>query len=340
MGMEQGQRPRAEGRRAAPLHKRRKVCKGLLHRYAPGQGLLGQAGFLGQFRGQQGPAIHHPVKGIQHFPFRCGPQGGDLKQVVQPKGRGRCDSQGDIGFRPLHQPAIRQQIPLHPQDGLDLLAALGELVRRGHRVREGVDHPVVRDGDGPMAPTGRSGHGFLHVGEAVHGAHLGMQVQLHPLFRRRIHPLGHGKSPDVPHMDAHAPHEFVHGIIPLHQQPVPLLLGGFQLGLQLLPRLLRLDEQLAGQGIGMVADGKVDDKGAVFRLLHLQAGDLSADHHPAHILAYLVLGDPVLFLDALAVQHPGALFRPRLFGGLSFAPTRRFGSRLAKIRLFRQLQGL
>ena len=119
-----------------------------------------------------------------------------------------------------------------------------------------------------------------------------------------------------------------------------MLLGGFQLGLQLLPRLLRLDEQLAGQGIGMVADGKVDDKGAVFRLLHLQAGDLSADHHPAHILAYLVLRDPVLFLDALAVQHPGALFRPRLFGGLSFGPTRRFGSRLAKIRLFRQLQGL
>ena len=145
--------------------------------------------------GQQGPAIHHPVKGIQHFPFRCGPQGGDLKQVVQPKGRGRCDPQGDIGFRPLHQPAIRQQIPLHPQDGLDLLAALGELVRRGHRVREGVDHPVVRDGDGPMAPTGRSGHGFLHVGEAVHGAHLGMQVQLHPLFRRCIHSLGHGKTP-------------------------------------------------------------------------------------------------------------------------------------------------
>ena len=51
------------------------------------------------------------------------------------------------------------------------------------RVRECLRHAVVCDGDGRMSPVVGTFYDILHLGDAVHVAHLCMAVQLHALER-------------------------------------------------------------------------------------------------------------------------------------------------------------
>ena len=62
-----------------------------------------------------------------------------------------------------------------------LLLRLPQIVHQMIGVGERLNHAVVRDGNGRMAPFIGPLHDILHLGNAVHVAHLGMAVQLHPL---------------------------------------------------------------------------------------------------------------------------------------------------------------
>ena len=62
-----------------------------------------------------------------------------------------------------------------------------------HCIREGLNAAVIRNSNGPMSPGGSLLDGRTHIGQRIHGAHGGMQVQLYPLLTGGfILPLGHG----------------------------------------------------------------------------------------------------------------------------------------------------
>ena len=50
------------------------------------------------------------------------------------------------------------------------------------RIREGLGHAVIRNGNGGMAPTNRLLDGLLGIRQGIHIAHLRVEVQLHTLF--------------------------------------------------------------------------------------------------------------------------------------------------------------
>ena len=54
------------------------------------------------------------------------------------------------------------------------------------RIREGLGHAVIRNGNGGMSPANRLLDDLLCIRQRVHIAHFGVQVQLHTLDRRRI----------------------------------------------------------------------------------------------------------------------------------------------------------
>ena len=77
--------------------------------------------------------------------------------------------------------AVRQKVALHTHYDLYINAFFLQLARRVHRRRECLHHAVVRYCNGLVAPFGCGFHGLSRVYKAIHGAHLGMQVQLHSL---------------------------------------------------------------------------------------------------------------------------------------------------------------
>ena len=72
---------------------------------------------------------------------------------------------------------IVDEIALHPVDNLEIR---GKLCMQG--VRKGLDAAVVRHGQGIHSPGLRPLQDGAHIGDAVHIAHLGMTVELHPLY--------------------------------------------------------------------------------------------------------------------------------------------------------------
>ena len=110
---------------------------------------------------------------------------------------------------------------------------------------EGVGHAVVCDGDGPVSPGLRpldhilvSADGGVrleaHSCQGIHGGHIGVQMELHPLLRGVVHPgmllrrhYGH-------RLQHHVAVEAVHVQPPLYQQAHPLFDPVHQ-GLALIP---------------------------------------------------------------------------------------------------------
>ena len=77
--------------------------------------------------------------------------------------------------------AVRQKVALHTHYDLYINAVFLQLARRVHRRGECLHHAVVRYCNGLVAPFGCGFHGLARVYKAVHGAHLGVQVQLNSL---------------------------------------------------------------------------------------------------------------------------------------------------------------
>ncbi len=72
---------------------------------------------------------------------------------------------------------VVDEVALHTVEELDLiLGGIPGLGKRLHRA-------VVGDGDGRVSPRCRLLDHAAHIGEGVHGAHLGVEVELHALFR-------------------------------------------------------------------------------------------------------------------------------------------------------------
>ena len=104
-------------------------------------------------------------------------------------------------------------VPLHAVQYLDL--PLGCVPRLGERLHRA----MVGNGDGRVSPCRRLLHHLAHVRQGVHAAHLGMQMQLHPLLRRVVLPSGVGGLHDV-----HRP-----------QHDVPAVVGQLHLALYAQP---------------------------------------------------------------------------------------------------------
>ena len=77
---------------------------------------------------------------------------------------------------------IVEKVALYTVQNLDLVPC------RMPRVRKGLGHAVVGDGNRGMAPSDGGLDDRLGICESVHIAHFGMQVQLHALHRRGILP--------------------------------------------------------------------------------------------------------------------------------------------------------
>ena len=142
-----------------------------------------------------------------------------------------------------HHPVIDvvDEVSLHAVEDLDLVPG------GVPGVREGLGHAVVRDGDGGVAPPDGLLDHLLRVRQGVHVAHLGVEVQLHPLLRRGILPLRVLGDLDVigVQLDVLAVPGRLH--LPLDQQPHPHFDGALQ-SLGLLLRQVLLD----GDGVGVV----------------------------------------------------------------------------------------
>ena len=205
---------------------------------------------------------------------------------------------------------IVDEIALHAVEDLDLpLARVPGLGERLHRA-------VVGDGDGGMAPRRRLLHHLAHIREGVHGAHLGMQVQLHPLLRGRV-------LPSLV-LDAHDAHRLqlqvfaVEGQRQLGQYPQPHAVadGAAQhLGLLLV--------HVLPDGHGAVLIGHVEAQAPLAGpapLVALHTKDPALHHGHAHFQIQLRDGDG-LALDLLAAQQvAAALARHRRRGEVQLHP--------------------
>ncbi|MPM31495.1 hypothetical protein SDC9_78050 [bioreactor metagenome] len=85
---------------------------------------------------------------------------------------------------------IVDEIALHAVENLDFVS--GSVPRVG----KGLGHAVVRDGNGGMAPADGLTHHLLRVGQRVHAAHAGVQMQLYPLYLGGIFPFLVRGGPD------------------------------------------------------------------------------------------------------------------------------------------------
>ena len=78
---------------------------------------------------------------------------------------------------------VVDKIPLHAIEDLDLVPG------GVPRVREGLGHTVIRDGNGGMAPADGLLDDLLRVRQGVHIAHFRVEMQLHALHRGGILPF-------------------------------------------------------------------------------------------------------------------------------------------------------
>ena len=192
---------------------------------------------------------------------------------------------------------IVDEVALHAVEDLDLpLARVPGLGERLHRA-------VVGDGNGGMAPRRRLLHHLAHVGEGVHGAHLGMEVQLHTLLRGRVLP-----PLMLDALDAHRLKLYVLAVegqrqLALHPQPHAVTDGAAQH-----PGLLLV--HVFPHGHGAVLIGHVEVQAPLAGppgLVALHAEDAALHHGHAHFQVQLRDGDD-LALDLLAVQQVAAAF--------------------------------
>ena len=177
-------------------------------------------------------------------------------------------------------------------------------------IREGLAHAVVGDGDGGMAP----GNGLLDdaggVGEGVHIAHLGVEMQLHPLLRIVVLSGLVGDFHDILRAKLHVLAVTAQLQIALYANPHAHGKGAAQ-GLG----LLLLGIEPGGDGAVVVGhvEGEAPQPGAAgFIALH---GENLALHHDAAHLQIVALHGDRLGLDLLAHDDIAALGGLLLGGG-------------------------
>ena len=138
---------------------------------------------------------------------------------------------------------------------------------------------MVGDGDGLVPPGGGLGDHLTHVGEGVHAGHAGMEMELHPLFRRGVLSLGLLSQHDAQGLHDHLVFIPVKGHLALNGNP--------HAGLDALKNglgLVRLHELVDPHGASVVGDVKGDDPGiALFELPVVDGEDLALHHHLVHV---------------------------------------------------------
>ena len=197
----------------------------------------------------------------------------------------------------LHQLlGVVHQIPLHAVDDLEGISLVQGVVG----VREGLYTAVVRHRDGGHSPFLGPLDDILHLGNAVHVAHLGMAVQLHPLLQTSVHALA---CEIVALLDAHNGAK--------GQLSVELVDGGHALdadegahvdhALDLLEQL-RPHKHFHADGVREVRDVEGQDEFAAAQLPALAGEDLAPQGHLAHLPVDLLDLQEVV-LEIAAIEH-------------------------------------
>ena len=206
-------------------------------------------------------------------------------------------------------------------------------------VRKCLHHPVIRNGDGFMAPVMGPSHNILYLRNSVHVAHLGVTVEFHPLLRRRVLP-GLGKIRDLTdtghRSDGQLPVEFIDGGHAFQLDKS----SGTDLR-QNIRQLIVADEHLHHNGIGKIRHRKHDDGLLIADLPGLKLDDLAPQGDLSHLRYHLdqfnglVLKEPSVDLVWIIAFAPGCSGFPlsvlTASVSISPAPLCRFGSRFGRL---------
>ena len=307
------------GRQGPVPGKSQESPQGLLLGGSPHQHLIGDTGQADDLRTQDaagGDKGVEPVGDLPVFQHYGANLDDDLVLPVQPCG---LDVEADdllvkglFCFPVDHYSVIHvvDVVRLHAVQDLDIFGGVP-------RIREGLGHPVIGDGDGPVAPGLRPlDHVFVRPqlgtdrGEGVHSGHGGVQVELHPLFRRviHLHRLGHRH-------DGHGLQHHV-AVEPVHVQPaldleVHPLLDPVHDGLALVSG----EEFVHPNGAGVVGQIEGHHPGApLFQLPVVHGKDIALDDHHAHVQLQLPDGGRPLLDDMPENRLAGGLALPFSLG--------------------------
>ncbi|CDC69074.1 unknown [Oscillibacter sp. CAG:155] len=188
------------GRQRTPVHELQKVRQRLLELRRVLEHVVGDAGEADDLRRQAAVGVDKGLEPLadlsiaQHngadlrdsLPVHLEAGGLDVKAHELPVQRA-------VQIAVDHHPVVDvvDEVPLHTVEELDLVPG------GVPGVREGLGHAVVRDGDGRVAPADGGLHRLLGIRQGVHVAHLGVQVQLHPLLLCGVLPEGVVDDADV-----------------------------------------------------------------------------------------------------------------------------------------------
>ena len=298
--------------------------QGLLLGGRPHQHLIGDAGEADDLRVQDPLRGHEGVEGAGDLPVfqdHRADLNDDLTLLVQTGGLDvKADDlagEGLIGLPVDHHPVVHvvEVVGLHPVQELDVFGGVP-------RVREGLGHPVIGDGDGPVAPGLRPLHHVLvrpqlgpHGGEGVHGGHGGVQMELHPLLRGVVHFHLFLGGHDGHRLQHHVPVKPVHVQPALDQQVHPLPHPVHQ-GLALVPG----EELIHPDGAGVVGHVEGHHPGPpLFQLPVVDSEHVPLDDHHAHVQLQLPDGHRGA-LDGLAEDGPAVVPLLPFSGGLFLRP--------------------
>ncbi len=303
---------RVVGRQGPPVDELQEVRQGLLGRGRVLEHLVGDARKADDLRRQPPPGVHEGLEALGNLSVPEDHRA-DLRDglPVHPEARGldvEADDlpvQGDVLGPVDGDPVVHvvDEIALHPVEDLDLVP--GGVPGVG----EGLGHAVVRDGDGGVAPADGLLDDLLGVRQGVHVAHLGVEVELHPLHRGGVLPLLMVRRVDAlgVQLNVLAVPGGLH--LPLDRQPHAGLHGPLQ-GLGLLGRQVFLD------GDGPRAVGHVEAEPPEPRppgLPALKKEDLAGDGGLSHFDVQLRHGHGP-GLHRLAHQHLPRLLRRLCLG--------------------------
>ena len=277
----------------------------------PHQHLVGDPGELDDVGGQFPLGVYEGLEPLLDLP------------VVQNHGANLGDDVGLLtqagGLQVEADDGLVQILVLLPPDG-ETLVHIVDVVGLGAQkdlalalagapsVGKGLGHPVVGDGNGGVPPLDGPLHRILGVGEGIHQGHLGVEVELHPLFRGVVLLHGFFRGLDDQGFQDHVV------VKPVEVQPA----GDFQVHAHLHPvddggPLVPRHELADPDGTGVVSDVKADDPGvALLQLpvLHREHVPLDGDH--PHVQLQGVHGLGGLFdlpgaIDPLGGKAPGLL---------------------------------
>ena len=163
---------------------------------------------------------------------------------------------------------------------------------------------VVRDGNGGVAPADGLLDHLLGVGEGVHVAHPGVEVELHPLLRGGV--LLHFllRRGDGHRLQHHVAVEAVH-VQPALDLDVHPLFNAVHQGLALLAwkKLVHPD------GAGVVGHVKGHHPGpSLFQLPVVDGEDVPLHHHHAHVQLQLPMGVGALEMALPKMALPWGFF--------------------------------